>query len=176
MYISQSYQNLLVESHNNKFFSGGSQKFNFIANYITADISTILDFGCCWGELVDKISTEYPNINCQGYDPGVSRFMSLPNKPSDMLICLDVLEHIELEFLESNLQLIDTLFTKKAVLLVACYPAGKYLPNGKNAHLIIENDQWWEDKFSQSINGHITNKISHDVGKGFEHIYLIEKS
>jgi hypothetical protein len=93
-----------------------------------------------------------------------------------MLICLDVLEHIELEFLDSNLQLIDTLFTKKAVLLVACYPAGKYLPNGKNAHLIIENDQWWEDKFSQSINGHITNKISHDVGKGFEHIYLIEKS
>jgi len=29
---------------------------------------------------------------------------------------------------------------------IACYHAKKHLPDGRNAHLIVESPEWWRDK------------------------------
>ena len=53
--------------------------------------------------------------------------------------------------------LIDDYFTKSAWLIIACYPAKKILPDGRNAHLIVENPTWWLDKISNTM---LKSKIS----------------
>lgn len=174
--ISENYKNLLTELYEIKFFSGGIFKLGLISEHIDDSFTSIVDFGCGQGELIKEIKKHYPVLLVYGYDPGVKEFQEVPKVPADFLISLDVLEHIEPEFLEDNLRLIDSLFTKKALLVIASYPAGKILPTGKNAHLIVEDDRWWEEKIKKYISGTITDKVSKDVGKGFEHRYIIEKN
>jgi hypothetical protein len=174
MFITGKYKNLLLDLHRVKFFSGGNFKASLVSELLTG-IDSVLDFGCGQGEVIQELSRLHPTINFVGYDPGVTDFEKIPEYPSDLLISMDVLEHIEPELLDTNLKLINGLFTKKAFLIVACYPAGKLLPNGNNAHLIVQDDTWWEEKFAQHIQGKIVSKTSKDVGKGFEHRYLIEK-
>lgn len=173
--ISNSYKSLLESLYETHFFSGGIFKLGVVSEHIDSEISSIIDFGCGRGELLNEIKNHRPSLDVYGYDPGVKQFENVPTTPADMLISLDVLEHIEPEFLEDNLRLIDSLFTKKAFLVIASYPAGKILPSGHNAHLIVEDDSWWEEKIKKCISGQITEKISKDIGRGYEHRYIIEK-
>jgi cyclopropane fatty-acyl-phospholipid synthase-like methyltransferase len=174
MFITENYKNLLIVLHKVKFFSGGNFKASLVSNLLT-DIDSVIDFGCGRGEVIQELIKLHPTIKFLGYDPGVVKFEKIPQFPSDLLISMDVLEHIEPELLDVNLKLINDLFTKKALLVVASYPAGKNLPNGNNAHLIIQEDVWWEEKFAQHIQGKIVSKTSKNVDKGIEHRYLIEK-
>jgi hypothetical protein len=44
------------------------------------------------------------------------------------------------------------LFKNHAWFIIACYPAKKLLPDGRNAHLIIESPIWWLDKIKDVFN------------------------
>ena len=58
--------------------------------------------------------------------------------------------------------------------LVACHPAKKYLSDGRNAHLIVENPEWWKCKLQTVLNWKLcrdqvvvypSSKVSFDVVK-----------
>jgi hypothetical protein len=94
------------------------------------------------------------------------------------------LEHVEPEMIDSTLKIINTLFTKSAFLLIASYPAKKSLPDGRNAHLIIESFDWWKTKLETFIDGKIvktkTETLTRSPKKGptisgHEYIFIIEK-
>ena len=70
-----------------------------------------------------------------------------------MLISTDVLEHIEPVFLDSVLKDIHETFQKNAFLIIATSPAKKFLPDGRNAHLIVETPGWWKDKIEKNMPG-----------------------
>ena len=76
------------------------------------------------------------------------------------------------------------MFTKSAFLLIASYPAKKSLPDGRNAHLIIERFDWWRTKLETFIDGKIVREDSTVVQafpkkgppiNGYEYIFVIEK-
>jgi hypothetical protein len=67
-------------------------------------------------------------------------------KPSDILVCTDVLEHIEPTLLDNVLDHIERLTREVALLVISCRPANAVLPDGRNAHLIIETPDWWLEK------------------------------
>jgi hypothetical protein len=99
-------------------------------------------------------------------------------------VALDVLEHIEPEMLDETLKTISNLFTKSCYLIVAAYPAKKYLPDGRNAHLIIESFDWWKEKLEIFIQGKIVHTVNSPVIKtpkkgpsitGAEYVFIIEK-
>jgi hypothetical protein len=155
--ISDQYKNQLNDLHKRKKFVSGLLKYSeverFIKNY---QPSSLLDFGCSSGLLIEKIKTNYPHITTiDGYDPAVDEFSILPKSPYDCLISNDVIEHIEPEFLENTLCIMDNLFQRYAWIVIACYPAKKLLPDGRNAHLTVESPNWWIDKikkcFAKSI-------------------------
>jgi hypothetical protein len=84
------------------------------------------------------------------------------------LISNDVIEHFEPEFLDSTLEKMSNLYTKSAWLIIACYPAKKKLPDGRNAHLVIETPNWWEKKIQTTfVNSKIVKKeiVEFAVGK-----------
>lgn len=108
---------------------------------------SILDFGCGKGRLIEVIKTTYPEIDVLGYDPANPDYdIDLTDVRVDMIISSDVLEHVEPEFITPTLSDIRSK-SRFYFHLIACSPAKLILPDGRNAHLIIEDDVWWRKKF-----------------------------
>ena len=66
----------------------------------------------------------------------------------DILTCLDVLEHVEIDSIDATLQEINSL-TKNFVIVIDLQPAVKRLADGRNAHVLLAPSEWWVSRFSQ---------------------------
>lgn len=152
MSISKQYSEDLKTLHKNKAFGSTSEippeVIRCIAEY---DIKTILDFGCGKGNVVVALKSQFPNLKVYGYDPGREGFDELPESV-DMLFSSDVLEHIEPELLDETLADLARRTNKVMYHSIACHPAKKSLPDGRNAHLIIESPKWWKRKLESVLS------------------------
>ena len=81
----------------------------------------------------------------QDYDPAIPG-LSTPPRSADLVICSDVLEHIEPACLDEVLNDLQRLTVKAVFLDVATRPALKHLGDGRNAHLIVQSIEWWMPK------------------------------
>jgi hypothetical protein len=102
---------------------------------------TVLDYGCGRGSLAEALKPH----RCQQYDPAIKGKHVLP-KPTDIVVCTDVLEHIEPALLDNVLDHIERLTREAALIEISCRPANAVLPDGRNAHLIVQTPNWWMDK------------------------------
>lgn len=84
-------------------------------------------------------------VTYQAYDPGVPRF-SKPAIPAEMVACIDVLEHVEPEYLDNVLDDLCRLTEGIAFLSIDTGPAMKVLSDGRNAHLTQQPMSWWLPK------------------------------
>ena len=106
----------------------------------------VLDYGCGGGSLVRALNTA--GVNCSGYDPGYPGLTGkLPDFPRDLVVCLDVLEHIEPDCLDDVLAHIIGLARRRIFVAIATRPASKTLSDGRNAHLIQKEGVWWRNQF-----------------------------
>lgn len=103
---------------------------------------SLLDYGCGRGQLADCLRQADVSFAIREYDPAIPGKDMLP-EPADVVVCTDVLEHIEPEKLTAVLAHVKRLTRKAALLVVATRPSGKTLTDGRNAHLILESDDWW---------------------------------
>ena len=99
---------------------------------------SILDYGCGHGTLGKALAPR----RVQEYDPGIPGKHILP-KPADLVVATDVLEHIEPNKLDAVLDHIRRLARSGIYLVVSLRPAREVLPDGRNAHLIVETPTWW---------------------------------
>jgi hypothetical protein len=81
------------------------------------------------------------------YDPAFPEYG--PPKPADLVCCIDVLEHVEMEYLDAVLADLKAITQKYGFFSVHCGPAMKILADGRNAHLIQKPSSWWLPKFCQ---------------------------
>jgi hypothetical protein len=75
------------------------------------------------------------------YDPAFPDYGS--PKPADLVCCIDVLEHIEMPFLDAVLDDLGKIMSRVGLLTIHTGPAIKTLSDGRNAHLIQEPSSWW---------------------------------
>jgi hypothetical protein len=147
--ISNDYK-LILESLNGKENFGKRKSLPKHLDIIVNKLhpKSILDFGCGKGSLVSTLQKQYPDKTIFGYDPGNNQFKNLIHGKVDLLISTDVLEHVEPEFLDATLL---TLKDKSKFFyhLIALSPSKVILPDGRNAHLIIQSKDWWITKFVQ---------------------------
>ena len=66
-----------------------------------------------------------------------------PPRPADLVCCIDVLEHIEPDFVERVLTELRGITTAFGLFTIATGPAMKTLADGRNAHLIQKPSSWW---------------------------------
>jgi hypothetical protein len=157
--ISDEYlhQNVLLHKDPAGFGGGGYKRMPEIIPILDEyEIKTILDYGAGEGTLKTallKLERGYVVVN---YDPAMEEYSEKPYGKFDFVTCTDVLEHIEIEYLDNVLQEIYD-YAKKAVYLFIAYGrANKILPDGRNAHLIQQPPTWWEErlrKFDWKIKG-----------------------
>jgi len=153
MIIDPEYQAQLAKMHSRGQFVRGSKILGavrpFIDQYLPA---SIMDFGCGHGALMASINQAYPDIVVEGYDPGNPNHNHMPTRSFDAVVSADVFEHIEPEHLASTLQLIGDKIQIAGWFRIACYPAKKHLPDGRNAHLIVESPDWWRQQLLANMN------------------------
>lgn len=98
---------------------------------------SVLDFGC--GQQTLQKAMPFPLTN---YDPFIPGLDTDP-APHDLVVCSDVMEHIEPDCLDDVLAHIKSKTIQITFFDIAIRPARKVLADGRNAHLIIENPTWW---------------------------------
>lgn len=155
--INQDYQQQIRAMHQDGKFNNGGSQFKLVRPFLERyQPTTLLDFGCGKGALIKCIKDSFPNTQCWGYDPGNEEFSVLPDRTFDAVISTDAIEHIEPEHLPKTLRLISERIQRCAFFRIACHPAKKRLPDGRNCHLIVEEPDWWREQIKQHMQGRIT--------------------
>lgn len=101
---------------------------------------SVLDYGCGKGYLAKALP-----FAIHEYDPAIAEKSARP-QPSDLVICTDVLEHVEIEHLPGVLDDLRRVTKQVAYFVVHTGPSGKTLADGRNAHMIQQDAAWWSDR------------------------------
>lgn len=141
MLISDAYREQNKRLHETRADYGTSgQKWSpTVARLIElAGTDCALDYGA--GK--ETLAAALPHYRITGYDPAIPGLDAAPEKHL-VVVCGDVLEHIEPECLIDVLDDLQRLTLRFVFLVVATRPAKKFLPDGRNAHLIQQPIDWW---------------------------------
>ena len=153
MIIDPAYQAQLDAMHKQGKFVRGSKTFKSIQPFLEKyQPTSVLDFGCGHGALMASIQQTYPDMRVEGYDPGNVEHNRIPKRSFDAVVSADVLEHIEPEHFVETLQVISSKMIIAGWFRIACYPAKKCLPDGRNAHLIVESPDWWREQLLANMD------------------------
>ncbi len=108
----------------------------YILPYIhTLAPRSVIDFGCGQSALADIIAAAgVPQV--VRYDPAIASYASPPAGRFDLLVNIDVLEHVEERELDLLLAHMASL-SDKALIIIDTRPAKTILPNGQNAHVTL---------------------------------------
>jgi hypothetical protein len=151
--LSEEYreQNRLLHDSNDGYGRSGSQWSPLILKTIedAGGYASILDYGCGKSTLAQALAEK--GIVIAEYDPAIPG-KDAPPEPAELVIAGDVLEHVEPECLDAVLAELKRLAQRKLIVVIDTKPAGKTLPDGRNAHLIIEDAKWWGARLSKDFD------------------------
>jgi hypothetical protein len=145
--ISEQYREEQTALHAKGNYGTASLQYGQIVSSLVegTGAKTLLDYGCGSMQNLKKV------LDCDvmylGYDPAIPEFSV--KEPCDLVVCIDVLEHIEPELLDNVLDDLLMLTGKWGFFTVHTGPAKKVLSDGRNAHLIQKPAEWWLPKITQ---------------------------
>ncbi len=120
--------------------------------------ASIIDYGCGQSRLLDQLELDYP-VETRRYDPAIPAFSKKPEGVFDLLINVDVLEHIPEPDLDPVIEEMRSL-CRNAILIVDTIPAKLILPNGENAHATIKPKDWWAQKLGRHFPHLVPIKVA----------------
>jgi 2-polyprenyl-3-methyl-5-hydroxy-6-metoxy-1,4-benzoquinol methylase len=109
---------------------------------------SVLDYGCGKGHFINYARENFPSLQVSGFDVASDEYATLPDHKFDLVVCLDVMEHVEFGALSNVLSEIRDRTGKVFICSVANYPASKTLPDGRNAHVTQMPFSSWFSFFS----------------------------
>lgn len=155
MLISEPYRALNAQLHEREgdYGTSGEKWGRYVVDMaLWLRAGTILDYGCGKGTLKAKIDRlvldgeagegSPRQFEVLEYDPAVPGKTTKPAS-ADIVVCGDVLEHVEPNCLDAVLDDIRDIAQKAVLLIVATEPAKKTLPDGRNTHLLVHSPEWW---------------------------------
>lgn len=144
MLISPAYLELQRDLHARYDYGRGGDAAECAA--IVADLGggSVLDYGSGQGHLA-RILSRYQVAE---YDPAIPGKDGTPS-PADIVVCADVLEHIEPVCLDSVLRHIRDLSRGRVVLVIATGPSAKLMADGRGAHVIVAPADWWRQRLDR---------------------------
>lgn len=108
----------------------------------------VLDYGCGKGALSYSLNACEPPIEARDYDPAIDGKDVLPAS-ADLVVCTDVLEHIEPEHIDAVIGHLHSLTRVALFVAISTRLAGKHLSDGRNAHILLRSWKWWREKLSE---------------------------
>lgn len=150
MRISDGYKAANVELHG-KYPGYGSKGHAWAERVI--DLvrrhrwRTVLDYGCGKGSLRRALLMIEPGLEVREFDPAVPGKDAEP-EPAELVVCTDVLEHVEPECLDEVVGHLVSLGTGGVLVAAACRPGKRQLADGRMDHLIVESPKWWRRRLA----------------------------
>ena len=151
--ISEEYLNLQKDLHLRSDYGTASlgiapevkqifEKYNY---------TSISDYGAGKCNLQKKlIQLGLKDFDYFPYDPVFPEYGS--TKKADLVCCIDVLEHVEEQFMDTVFNELKDITNKLAFFTIALQPAGKTLKDGRNAHITLKPDIWWLKFIEERFN------------------------
>jgi len=147
--ITDNYREQNRELHRSpKFGVGGYKWASRVVNVAKNNhCESILDYGCGKGTLKKALF----NWDVKEYDPAVEG--KTIAEPADLVVCTDVLEHIEPELLDSVLEHLRSVTKRTLFFCISTKLAHNHvLPDGRNPHLSFHSAAWWKKKLSEKFS------------------------
>lgn len=144
--LSDEYREQLWQMHAERKFHGDDavRHLPAIVRLVeSTGAKSAIDYGCGCARLAQVMPIATVN-----YDPGVPEFDELP-QPADLVISLDVLEHIEPDQLDDVLKHIQSLGRWFYIHIATRLDRSKLLPDGRNPHLIVWPAAKWRSVLGQ---------------------------
>ena len=116
-----------------------------------SNIKTVTDYGCgqagAWKLYDLKDLWQLQKVHL--YDPGVEIYAQRPLPLHDLVICIDVMEHIPEHLVDKILTDICRSAKKAVFFNISTRPASKQLIDGSNAHATVKPRDWWQAKINK---------------------------
>jgi 2-polyprenyl-3-methyl-5-hydroxy-6-metoxy-1,4-benzoquinol methylase len=154
--ISDNYRQLNVDYHesNSGYGAGGKRRKKDVEALVKKyRPETLLDYGCGKGSLKKSLL----QFRWYEYDPCIPGKDIMP-APADLVICADVLEHVEHAYVENVLEHLACLTKKAIFLVIGMSHANKFFPDGRNTHITLLPWTMWS-KFINVYFRVITKRI-----------------
>lgn len=141
MLITPEYKELNRRLHqdNQHYGTSGAQWRDAVRELSDYGRRTILDFGAGKCTLAKALGPAYRVTN---YDPCI-KGLDTPPEPHDVVVCGDVMEHVEPELVMNVLREVRRLTKMRALFVISLIPAKKTLADGRNAHLSLHTQDEW---------------------------------
>ena len=160
--ITDYYLKLNQEMHKEKLFDG-TPGFGVSGHEYAGEIAilsgqlakkfgeiTVLDYGCGQGTL-KKMLPNIVGVIVKEFDPCIPDKSTTPES-ADLVICTDVLEHIEGECLENVLDDLKRVVKKELFVSICLLKANKYYSDGQNTHLCLLPEDIWYSKLRKRFD------------------------
>lgn len=128
-------------------YGGRGSKWSPVVDELLRRFScrSMLDYGCGQGSLVRSLRTV--GVDFREYDPAISGKEEPPQEPYDLVVCTDVLEHIESEKIDRVMRHLSEVTRVALFAVVSLVPTAKTLTDGRQAHILIRSTEWWRYQF-----------------------------
>lgn len=118
---SLSHQEKNILAHQTNPMWGVNDNYHFSFTPLDSFIKltrpkSIMDYGCGKGFALDRLKLKFPDISMVNYDPFYSTHSTLPTTPCELVISYNVLQDVELNFLDQIIEQIYNLSTKNILL------------------------------------------------------------
>jgi hypothetical protein len=131
------------ELHRTKRYGiSGARRKHFVQPWIAAlKPTSILDYGAGQSTLVNLLSIHTLKVRDR-YDPAIPEIATIPRSSYDVVLCTDVLEHLDEAEIEPVLRHVRQ-HSPLAVFTIGMGTAKAVLPSGENAHATVKPALWW---------------------------------
>lgn len=146
MLITPEYRELNRKLHqdNEHYGTSGKNWRNAVRELSEYGRLQILDYGCGKQTLKAALGPAY---RVTGYDPCIEG-LDTPPEPHDVVVCGDVMEHIEPDLVMNVLTDVRRLMKVRGLFVIGMMPAKKTLADGRNAHLSLHTQEEWVEKLT----------------------------
>lgn len=160
--ISEGYREEQKLLHENPDYGQASVSYAPVVSRIINDLNStdILDYGAGKGRLAEYLTVDHTVSVCL-YEPAVDEWSKSP-EPHEFVACIDVLEHIEPEFIDDVLDDLKRVTQRVGFFTIHTGKARRILSDGRNAHLIQKPVAWWIPKIMERFK--LTSMNSNSSG------------
>lgn len=161
--ISPKMLDLNAELHrSNSHYGMGGAKYADKVRQLCRDLNThsVLDYGAGKQQLARSL--EFP---IWSYDPAIPEISASP-RPADIVLCTDVLEHIEPDKLEFVLDDLKRVTKRCGYFVIHKGAAVKTYADGQNTHLIQQGKEWWTKQLAKHFQIAKVDENEHELHFG----------
>lgn len=134
-----------------RYGATGSWSMPYIFPYIRqARPQSLLDYGCGQSDLRFLLQRKLGILAVTGFDPAISQLSRPSEDIFDLVVSVDVLEHIPDAEIDSIVKEMAAL-ARDVLIVIDTRPAKARLSDGRNAHVSQHGEAWWDERLRRTV-------------------------